>query len=156
MSENKRWIAKGATGCSVLALALAGAIALPSAPASAQSTAPVYYKNKGPGGNNSYAFRYEEDFSFLRDPSKSTDFFDPVKFIAFDAAGQVYVTFSALERLRYDNIQNVTFNLGSQLNGANVKAHQVENYSRRTQVGADVHLGPNFRVFAELVNGASS
>jgi Alginate export len=151
MSENKRWIAKGATGCSVLALALAGAIALPSAPASAQSTAPVYYKNKGPGGNNSYAFRYEEDFSFLRDPSKSTDFFDPVKFIPFDDAGQVYVTFSALERLRYENIQNNTFNLGAQ-----TQSHQAEIYTRRTQVGADVHLGPNFRVFAELLNGASS
>ncbi|MDB5405960.1 MAG: hypothetical protein JWL84_872 [Rhodospirillales bacterium] len=156
MSENKRWMAKGATGCSVLALALAGALALPSAPAFAQAASsgvqgPVYYKNKGPGGNNSYAFRFEEDFSFLRDPSKSTDFFDPVKFIAFDDAKQVYITFSALERLRYDNVQNNTFNLGPQ-----IKAHQGEDYSRRTQVGADLHLGPNFRIYAELLNGASS
>ena len=117
MTNEKRWTAKGTTGASVLALALAGALALPSTSAFAQAaatpdaapTAPVYYKNKGPGGNNSYAFRYEEDFSFLRDPSKSTDFFDPMKFIAFDDAKQFYVTFSALERLRYDNIQNNTF-----------------------------------------------
>jgi hypothetical protein len=154
MSENKRWMAKGATGCSILALALAGAIALPSATASAQTaapTGPVFYKGKGPGGNNSYAWRYEEDFSFLRDPSKSTDFFDPVKFIAFDDAKQVYVTFSALERLRYENIQNSAYNLGNP-----AKSHQSEVYSRRTQVGADLHLGPNFRIYAELVNGASS
>jgi hypothetical protein len=159
MVHEKRWMGRGATGCSVLALALAGAIALPSAPASAQSAtpaAPVYYKNKGPGGNNSYAFREEEDFSFLRDPSKSTDFFDPMKFIAFDDAKQVYVTFSALERLRYDNIQNNTFNVGGNAAAGNVRAHQAEDYSRRTQVGADVHLGPNFRIFAELLNGASS
>jgi hypothetical protein len=133
MSEKKRLQTKAATGCSVLALALAGALALPSASAFAQTAAttaappaPVYYKNKGPGGNNSYAFRYEEDFSFLRDPSKSTDFFDPMKFIAFDDAKQFYVTFSALERLRYDNIQNNTYNLGN-----NTKSHQAEDYSRR-------------------------
>jgi hypothetical protein len=132
---------------------LALALALPSVPVSAQSatSAPIYYKGKGPGGNNSYFFRYEEDYSFLRDPSKSTDFFDPVKFIAFDDAKQIYVTFSALERLRYDNIQNQNFGLGSQVQG-----HQTEAYSRRTQVGADVHLGPNFRIFAELINGAAS
>jgi hypothetical protein len=157
MSENKRWVAKGAAGCSVLALVLAGALTLPSAPAFAQAAAnaapaaPIYYKGKGPGGNNSYAWRYEEDFSFLRDPSKSTDFFDPLKFIAFDDAKQVYVTFSALERLRYENNQNNNFGLGNQ-----TKSHQMEAYSRRTQVGADLHLGPNFRVYAELLNGAVS
>src|SRR5665213_4229407 len=131
MSEKKRWMAKGATGCSVLALALAGALALPSAPASAQAASsgvqgPVYYKNKGPGGNNSYAFRYEEDFSFLRDQSKSTDFFDPMKFIAFDDAKQFYVTFSALERLRYDNIQNNTYNLPLTAPNTQAKTHQSE------------------------------
>jgi hypothetical protein len=154
MSDEKRWLGRGATGCSVVALALAAAIALPGATASAQTaapTGPVYYKGKGPGGNNSYAWRYEEDFSYLRDPGKSSDFFDPVKFIAFDDAKQVYVTFSALERLRYDNVQNNTFNLGSQLN-----AHSAEDFSRRTQIGADLHLGPNFRVYAELLNAASS
>jgi hypothetical protein len=148
---------RSATGCSVLALALAGAIALPSSSAFAQAaqaaapTAPVFYKNKGPGGNNSYAFRYEEDFSYLRDPSKSTDFFDPVKFIPFDEAKQVYVTFSALERLRYDNNQVNAFNLGVQ-----TKGHQTEAYSRRTFLGADLHLGPNLRIFAELANAAVS
>jgi hypothetical protein len=154
MSEKSRWMVKRVIACSVLTLALAGASALLDAPAFAQAGAPgrpVFYKGKGPGGNNSYAFRYEEDFSYLRDPSRSTDFFDPVKYIAFDDAKQVYVTFSALERLRYDNIQNNTFNLGPQ-----VKSHQTEDYSRRTQVGADLHLGPNFRIYAELLNAASS
>jgi hypothetical protein len=147
-------MARGATGCSVLALALTGAIALPSAPASAQAaapTAPIFYKGKGPGGNNSYSFRYEEDFSYLRDPSKSTDFFDPVKFIAFDDAKQVYVTFSGLERLRYDNNARNTFGLGTQ-----AKSHQMEAYSRRTLFGTDLHLGPHFRIFAELANAAVS
>jgi hypothetical protein len=74
-----------------------------------------------------------------------------MKFIAFDDAKQFYVTFSALERLRYDSIQNNTYNLGN-----NVKSHGAYDFSRRTQVGADVHLGPNFRVYAELTNGASS
>jgi len=129
------------------------ALPLWSAAALAQSAPeePIFYKGKGVGGNNSYAYRYEEDFSFLRDPSKSSDFFDPLKYISFDDAGQFYVTFSALERLRYENNQNNTYGLGSQ-----TKGHQTEAYSRRTQVGADLHLGPNFRVYAELMNAAIS
>src|ERR1700722_19872150 len=140
MSDKKRWMAKGATGCSVLALALTGAITFPSAPAFAQAASsgvqgPVYYKNKGPGGTNSYAFRYEEDFSFLRDQSKSTDFFDPMKFIAFDDAKQFYVAVPGLEGLRYDSSQNNAFDLGS-----HVKGDEEEAFSRRTQVGAEVLL----------------
>jgi hypothetical protein len=154
MSDKKpRFMKAGAAG-GAMALTLLGVLPFTDATASAQSanaTQPIFYKGKGVGGNNSYSWRYEEDFSFLRDSSKSTDFFDPLKFIAFDDAKQFYVTFSALERLRYDNNQNNTYNLGSQ-----TKAHQMEAYSRKTQVGADVHLGPNFRVYAELINAAVS
>ena len=38
-----------------------------------------FYKGKGPGRGNSYVERYEEDYSYLRDPWRSTDFFDPLK-----------------------------------------------------------------------------
>src|SRR5437764_670455 len=41
----------------------------------------LLYKGKAPGRGNSYVERYEEDYSYLRDPRLSTDFFDPLKFI---------------------------------------------------------------------------
>ena len=47
-----------------------------------------FYKGKGPGRGNSYVERYEEDYAYLRNPKLSTDpWFDPLKFIPFDPAG---------------------------------------------------------------------
>jgi hypothetical protein len=40
-----------------------------------------FTKGKGPGRGNSYVARFEEDYSYLRDPGRSTDFFDPLKFL---------------------------------------------------------------------------
>src|SRR5438477_11930319 len=51
-----------------------------------------FTKGKGPGRGNSYLSRYEEDYSYLRDPARSADLFDPLKFIPFDAAGDFYLT----------------------------------------------------------------
>jgi hypothetical protein len=65
MSTETRWIIKAVTG--YRAVALAAAIVLPVAVASAQTAAPtnpVFYKGKGVGGDNSYFNRYEEDSSF--------------------------------------------------------------------------------------------
>ena len=47
-----------------------------------------YHKSKGPGRGNSYVERFEEDYSYLIDPKKSTDWFDPVKFIKLDDSGR--------------------------------------------------------------------
>src|SRR6266536_1734145 len=49
-----------------------------------------FTKGKGPGRGNSYVARYEEDYSYLRDPGRSTDFFDPLKFIALDGDGDIH------------------------------------------------------------------
>ncbi len=54
-----------------------------------------FYKGKGPGRGNSYVERYEEDYSYLRDPARSSDFFDPLKFIPLGAEGEVYLTLNA-------------------------------------------------------------
>src|SRR5438132_12768777 len=62
-----------------------------------------FHKGKGPGRGNSYVERYEEDYSYLRDPRFSTDFFDPLKFIPLAEEGDVYLTLSGEARFRYDN-----------------------------------------------------
>src|SRR5580658_8013987 len=67
------------------------------------AVATIFYKGKGPGRDNSYVERYEEDYSYLRDPALSTDFFDPLKFIPFDPDGDIYLTLNGETRFRLDD-----------------------------------------------------
>ena len=61
-----------------------------------------FYKGKGPGRGNSYVARFEEDYGYLRDPAKSTDFFDPLKYVAIDRDRDIYLTLNGEARFRYD------------------------------------------------------
>jgi hypothetical protein len=36
--------------------------------------------------------RYDEDYSYLKDPAARTNLFDPLKFIPLDKPGDIYVT----------------------------------------------------------------
>jgi hypothetical protein len=47
---------------------------LPSKAQTGEGTSTIFYKGKGPGRGNSYVERYEEDYSYLRNPAASTDF----------------------------------------------------------------------------------
>ena len=86
-----------------------------------------------------------EDWSFLRNPALSDDFFDPVKFIPLDNSKSIYLTLSADERLK-NWFENRAF-LGTQ------KPDDSGRMTVRGLYGADLHLGPYFRLYAELVNG---
>jgi hypothetical protein len=68
-----------------------------------------FYKGKGPGRGNSYVERYEEDYSYLRDLARSSDFFDPLKFIPLGAEGEVYLTLNGEARFRYDDTDHRNF-----------------------------------------------
>src|SRR5580704_1193234 len=75
---------------------------------------PLFYKGKGPGRGNSYIERYEEDYTYLRDPALSTDpWFDPLKYIPFDPAGDVYLTLNGEVRFRYDNTDHKNFGIAT-------------------------------------------
>src|SRR5262245_37192275 len=50
--------------------------------------------------------RYDEDWSFLRDPAKRTDFWDPVKYIPLSCDGDSYLSFGGEARLRYELYDN--------------------------------------------------
>ena len=86
-----------------------------------------------------------EDWSFLRNPALSDDFFDPLKFIALNDTKSIFLTLSADERLK-NWFENRAF-LGTQ------KPNDSGRMTLRGLYGADLHLGPYLRVFAELVNG---
>jgi Alginate export len=89
--------------------------------------------------------RYDEDWSFLRDPSKRTDFFDPIKWIPLDKNGSSYLTVGGELRENFQDMRNMEFGLPSPMHTAN-DFHRIFLF-------ADVHLGQRFRTFVDLVNG---
>src|SRR5205814_2155702 len=123
-----------------------------------------FYKGKGPGRGNSYVERYEEDYSYLRDPARSSDFFDPLKFIPLGAEGEVYLTLNGEARFRYDDTDHRNFAIAAAATPARtagarptltpateVSTNQL--YNQRYALGADLHLGPNVRFYADLYHG---
>jgi len=89
--------------------------------------------------------RYDEDWSFLRDPSKGTDFFDPIKWIPLDKDGSLFLTVGGELRERFQDVRNQEFGLPS-------PTHDANGFHRIFLFG-DIHLGPHFRTFVEFVNG---
>jgi hypothetical protein len=56
----------------------------------------------------------DENFSFLRDPSKRTDLWDPLKYIPLNERGDVYLTFGFETRSEYEWFQNANWGGGPQ------------------------------------------
>src|SRR5215470_15054826 len=96
-----------------LAVAAVPAVAQqsPELPAKTNQPAPYFYKQKGPGRDNSYVERYEEDWSYLRDPTLSTDPFDRLKFIPLYPDDDLYLTLNGEARFRYDNTDHKNFGI---------------------------------------------
>lgn len=86
---------------------------------------------------------YMRDYSFLRSPAEHTDALDDVKYIPFSRDGDTYLSLSGEARLRYDDFsKNPAFGLSSLC---------ADDYVfTRVTLGADLHLGPHVRVFAQL------
>src|SRR5258705_11426903 len=64
--------------------------------------------------------RYDEDWSFLRDPSKRTDFFDAIKWIPLDKDGSLFLTVGGELRERFKAERSQEFGLPSPTHHANV------------------------------------
>ena len=89
--------------------------------------------------------RYDEDWSFLRDASKRTDLFDPIKWIPLLKDGAWFLTLGGELRERVQAVGNPAFGLPSPMSNLDV--------FHRTFLFADLHLGPHVRTFVEFVNG---
>src|SRR6266853_5663649 len=57
--------------------------------------------------------RYDEDYSYLRDPAAHTDAFDPIKYIPLSERGDWYLTFGGQVRDRYEYFHNYLFGCGA-------------------------------------------
>ena len=89
--------------------------------------------------------RFQDDFSYLADPAKRVDPFDPIKYIplGFDDP-RYYLSFGGGLRERYEYNHNPGF-------GTRVRNN---DYAlQRITLLADLHLGPHLRFFVEGISG---
>jgi hypothetical protein len=86
--------------------------------------------------------RYEEDWSFLSDPAKRDDFWDPIKFIPLNQDGNVVLSLGGEIRETYERFHNTNFGLGPD--------DQDGYLLQRYLFHVDFHAGQRFRFFGEL------
>jgi hypothetical protein len=89
--------------------------------------------------------RWDEDWSYLKDPSTNDDVFDPIKFIPLNDRKDWYLSFGGQLRYRFDYFNNTSFGAGE----------QDENgwHLFRQLYHVDAHFGPNVRVFLQADSG---
>ena len=90
--------------------------------------------------------RWAEDWRVMRDPARRDDILDRLKFLPLDGDGDVYLTLSGEARLRVNHTTNP--------NLREVRAQRQD--INRLVAGADLHVGPHIRAFAEIAHGGIS
>jgi Alginate export len=88
--------------------------------------------------------RYDDDFSYLRDPACHNDYWDSLKYIPYDAQGHWYLSFGGEIRERYERFYNPAWGQQPQSPGGYLL--------QRYLFFADIHLGSHVRAFAELMS----
>src|SRR4051794_5611264 len=62
------------------------------------------------GGATGFSLeRWDEDYSYLKNPSDRKDFFDPIKYIPLTRDGETYISFGGQARYRFDYFNNRDF-----------------------------------------------
>lgn len=87
-------------------------------------------------------FRYDEDWSALRDPARREDALDRLKWIGLNEDGSAWLTLGGESRTRYESSRHPVFGLSAPARN--------DYLLQRTQLSADLHLSPNFRAFVEI------
>lgn len=90
--------------------------------------------------------RYEEDYFYLRDPAKRSEFWDPIKYIPLDESGETYLSLGGSVRERFEYFRNYRWSRDSG------DGYLLQRYL----LHADLHLGRSFRAFAELQSSLES
>ena len=105
-------------------------------------------KSKVGAGPPAYKLlRYEEDYSYLKDPSRRTDFWDPIKYIPLWGRPDWYLSLGGELRERYEFYHNQ--DAGAVPANARDNGYLLERYL----LHGDLHLGPYFRFFGQFVTG---
>jgi hypothetical protein len=124
-------------------VSIALVIALSASPAGAQTPDPQPPSPPpDPARPPLNPFPAEQNWSFLADPSKRSDFFDPVKYIPFGDNPQMYLSLGFEYRIEYENYQNWMFGAPPQDNNGFVYNRVMPHF--------DLHLGSYFRLYTEF------
>ena len=86
--------------------------------------------------------RYDEDWTFLRDPRKRRDVWDPLKYVPLNRPETAYVSFGGETRERYEYYSSVGFGRGP--------TDRDGYFLERTLLHADAHFGDGARLFAQF------
>jgi hypothetical protein len=97
-----------------------------------------------PSGPRFSETRYDDDFSYLRDPACRTDFWDPLKYIPLGDQEDWYLSLGGEIRERYERFHNPLWGQQPQSPGG----YALQRYL----LFGDLHLGENLRIFAELMS----
>ena len=92
--------------------------------------------------------RYDDDFTYLRDPARHDDSWDPIKFVPLGDP-DTYVSLGGELRERLDHFSQPAFGL------AHGRA-SLDDLLHRLLLHGDLHLGPDVRVFLQLGNHAAA
>src|ERR1700684_2017902 len=87
-------------------------------------------------------FPAEQNWSFLADPAKRTDFFDPAKYIRFGENPQLYLSLGFEYRIEYEYYDNWMFGAGPQDHNGYVMNRVMPHF--------DFHAGTDLRLFSEF------
>lgn len=98
--------------------------------------------NERPAFNSS---RYKEDYQFLKNPAKRTDFFDPLKYIPFNKSESLYLTLGGETRQHFEFISNNNWGKGVQDDNG--------YYLQRYLLHGDLHAGDRTRFFVQFMSG---
>lgn len=94
--------------------------------------------------------RADEDYRYLQNAARRTDFFDPIKYIPFNDRGDWYLSLGAEARVRYEYFDNFNWNELPKDNG-----YPLQRYF----LHGDFHFGDHVRLFGQfqssLENGRS-
>lgn len=92
--------------------------------------------------------RYEEDYSYLRDPRRRSDCWDPIKYIPLCGREDWYLSIGGEVRERYE----IYHNLNAGAAPANAQGNN-SDMLQRYYLHADLHVGPYIRFFGQVVTG---
>jgi hypothetical protein len=118
----------------IASLAVAGTLPAHADDATAPLTSPPYKK-----------LRYDENYEYLRDPARRSDYLDALKFIPFNTNKDWHLTLGGEIRERYEYYHNSYWGKGAQ----DDNGYLLQRY----MVHADAHLGENIRIFTQFKSG---
>lgn len=101
---------------------------------------------EGSGGNYK-SLRYQEDYRYLKNPIRKTDFWEPIIYIPFGEKEDWYLSISGEMRQRYEFFHNENFGEEKADGHGNNSA-----WLQRYMLHGDLHLGSNIRVFTQFMS----